>query len=168
MDSAFKTIVDIYVRGKNRKAIQESIDHRRRLSSDLSAMEFGDHTGVINELSEEIALLEDGLKRIESPADGAVDASFAQAPAEEPRQPETIEEAAAETSGVEPVQLATEPSAKQVEVLRVEISQQATTDGSPAPAARPAGAPAQVQIVGLTIAPSSPETEEQASGRPGD
>lgn len=165
MDSAFETIVEIYVRGKNRKAIQESIDHRRRLSSDLGAMEFGDHTGVISELSQEIALLEEGLKRIEAPADGAVDDGVGQAGAEEPPQPQTRDEAAAETSEVEPVQLATEPMAKQVEVLRVEISQQATA-GSPAPAARPPGTPAQVHIVGLTIATSSSEAEEQPAGRP--
>jgi hypothetical protein len=65
MASAFQTIVDIYLRNRNRKAIEESLAHRRKLTSDLKSFSNADHLALLAELAQEIDLLDAGLKRLD-------------------------------------------------------------------------------------------------------
>jgi hypothetical protein len=166
MASAFQTIVEIYVRGKNSKAIQESLAHRRKLTSDLKSISNGNHGALLSELAQEIALLEAGLKRLEEPAEEAARQNSDQASTERHSTPVTAKEAATADAAQQPpgAQLETPPGSKQVEILLVGISKSPTEQSPPVAAAQsPPDRPVQVQIVGLTIAAAASEANDQGA-----
>lgn len=166
MASAFQTIVEIYVRGRNSKAIQESLAHRRKLTSDLKSISNGNHGALLSELAQEISLLEAGLKRLEEPAEEAASRNSDQAFTEQHSKPGTATEAITADAAQQPpgAQLETPPSSKQVEILLVDISRPRTGQSPQVAAAEaPPDRPVQVQIVGLTIAAAASESNDQGA-----
>jgi hypothetical protein len=158
MASAFQTIVEIYVRGRNSKAIQDSLAHRRKLTSDLKSISTGNHDALLAELAQEIALLEAGLKRLEEPEE-ATSQETSRAPTGDHARPVTPERAAAD-AGQAPLE--TPSGEKQVEILLVDIAKAPPGQSPLAPPQSPSDRPVQVQIVGLTIAASSSEADDQS------
>jgi hypothetical protein len=164
MASAFQTIVDIYVRGRNGKAIQESLAHRRKLTSDLKSISTGNHGALLAELAQEIALLEAGLKRLEEPTQEAASQEIGQAPTEDHSKLVKAEGTTADTGQLPPTaQLETAPASKQIEILLVDISKAPPGQSPVATAHSPPDRPVQVQIVGLTIASSPPKADDQSA-----
>jgi len=164
MASAFETIVEIYVRGRNSKAIQDSLAHRRKLTSDLKSISTGNHGALLAELAQEIALLEAGLKRLEEPAQEAASQETDQAPTEDHSKLVRPEGTTADTGQLPPIaQLETQPGEKQVEILLVDISKAPHGQSAVAMPQSPPDRPVQVQIVGLTIAASSSDADDQST-----
>ncbi|WP_407158804.1 hypothetical protein [Bradyrhizobium sp. STM 3557] len=164
MASAFQTIVEIYVRGRNSKAIQDSLAHRRKLTSDLESISTGSHAALLAELAQEIALLEAGLKRLEEPIQEAASQETDQAPTKDRSKPVNPETTRADMERHTPAaQLETPPGEKQVEILVVDISRAPPEQSAVAPPQPPPDRPVQVQIVGLTIAASSSEADDQST-----
>jgi hypothetical protein len=164
MASAFQTIVEIYVRGRNSKAIQDSLAHRRKLTNDLKSISNGNHGALLTELAQEIALLEAGLKSLEEPAKEAASQDADQAPTEDHSKSVIPEATAADTGQPPPTaQLQTPPGSKQVEILLVDIAKAPPGQPHVAAAQSPPDRPVQVQIVGLTIAASSSEADDQSA-----
>jgi len=160
MATAFQMIVDIYIRGKNKKAIQESLAHRRKLTSDLKSISSGDHSALLEELTQEVALLEAGLKRLEGSEEAASqDPHQALAP-DHPKLVESGETTSGTDQHVPKTELET-PASKQVEILLVNISKTSPGQSPAAVAPSISHRTAPVQIVGLTIAASPSEADEQ-------
>lgn len=65
MDLAIKTIVDAYVRMKNREAIEDLLIHRQRLAVDLKGRSGYDFSRPIEQIDEEIAVIEEALEKLE-------------------------------------------------------------------------------------------------------
>jgi hypothetical protein len=176
MASAFQVIVDIYVRNGNRKAIHESLAHRRKLSTELKSVSDADrHLALLTELAHEIALLEAGLNRLDGVAEHAPDQNAAQALA--PTDETLIGPKATASDRGPPTpkpQAETSPPPKHVEIVAVEISGAPPTPTRVAAAPEGGSRPVSVQIVGLTIKESSardsdrstePSREQSGDGR---
>jgi hypothetical protein len=162
MASAFQVIVDIYVRNGNRKAIQESLAHRRKLSSELKSVSDADrHLALLAELAHEITLLEAGLNRLDGLTEHASDQS-----AERLTQKEAARiglKASASDTGPPKRQAEASPPPKQVNIVAVEIS--GAPPKQPLVTSAPEGGsrPVPVQIVGLTIKESSARDNDRST-----
>ena len=66
MPSAIEQIVDVYVRLKNRRGLDELMMHRQRLAVDLKSRSGYDFSLPIGQIDEEIAIIEAGLSRLKS------------------------------------------------------------------------------------------------------
>ena len=66
MPSAIEQIVDIYVRLKNRRGLDELMMHRQRLAVDLKSRSGYDFSLPVGQIDEEIAIIEAGLSRLKS------------------------------------------------------------------------------------------------------
>lgn len=66
MPSAIEQIVDIYVRLKNRRGLDELMMHRQRLAVDLKSRSGYDFSLPIGQIDEEIAMIEAGLSRLKA------------------------------------------------------------------------------------------------------
>jgi hypothetical protein len=66
MPSAIEQIVDIYVRLKNRRGLDELMMHRQRLAVDLKSRSGYDFSLPIGQIDEEIAIIEAGLSRLKA------------------------------------------------------------------------------------------------------
>jgi hypothetical protein len=163
MASAFQTIVEFYVQGGNKKAIQDSLAHRRKLSSDLKSISDGDHLGLLAEIAQEVILLEAGLKRLEEPAQAA-----SKSPSQVPSQThsELVDLNLAPSAADRPAPAARpEPplDSKQVEIVLVDISSAPVGEPAVATAQAPPQRVAPVRIIGLTIAGSSEDDAQSAT-----
>jgi hypothetical protein len=67
MEPAIKKIVDTYVRLGNRRAIEDLLMHRRRLSIDLGGRRGYDFSRPLAQIDEEIRIIADGLRQFEPP-----------------------------------------------------------------------------------------------------
>jgi hypothetical protein len=66
MEPAIKTIVDTYVRLGNRRAVEDLLMHRRRLSIDLRGRSGGyDYSRPIEQIDAEIRIIADALQKFE-------------------------------------------------------------------------------------------------------
>lgn len=70
MPSAIEQIVDIYVRLKNRRGLDELMMHRQRLAVDLKSRSGYDYL-PIGQIDEEIAIIEAGLSRLKAGSNDA-------------------------------------------------------------------------------------------------
>jgi hypothetical protein len=158
MASAFQTIVEIYVRDRNSKAIQESLNHRRSLTGDLQLISNGHHVALLTELAQEIALLEAALKRLEEPTKEAAIQNPHQASTQDHSKHVDLDGTPPDTDQHAPkARFETPASSKQVEILLVDISKAPTVE--PAPSAAYRATP--VQIIGITVAASSSDDDDQ-------
>jgi hypothetical protein len=66
MPSAIEQIVDVYVRLKNRRGLDELMMHRQRLAVDLKSRSGYDFSLPIGQIDEEIAIIEAGLSRLKT------------------------------------------------------------------------------------------------------
>ena len=66
MPSAIEQIVDIYVRLKNRRGLDQLMMHRQRLAVDLKSRSGYDFSLPISQIDEEIAIIEEGLSRLKA------------------------------------------------------------------------------------------------------
>ncbi len=66
MPSAIEQIVDIYVRLKNRRGLDELMMHRQRLAVSLKSRSGYDFSLPIGQIEEEIAVIEAGLGRLKA------------------------------------------------------------------------------------------------------
>jgi hypothetical protein len=64
MSSAIETIVGVYVRHKNREALDEMLRHRQRLLLDLKTRSGFDVSLPIENVSQDIAAIEAGLVQL--------------------------------------------------------------------------------------------------------
>jgi hypothetical protein len=65
MEPAIQKIADAYVRLGNRRAIEDLLLHRRRLSIDLRGRKNGyDFSGPAGQIDEEIQILEEALQKL--------------------------------------------------------------------------------------------------------
>jgi hypothetical protein len=64
MSSAIETIVGVYVRHKNRQALDEMLRHRQRLLLDLKTRSGFDVSLPIENVSQDIAAIEAGLVQL--------------------------------------------------------------------------------------------------------
>jgi hypothetical protein len=65
MATAIELIVGTYVRLKNRRALEEMLLHRQRLSVDLNTRRSGfDVTGPIRQVDEDIAVIKAGITEL--------------------------------------------------------------------------------------------------------
>jgi hypothetical protein len=161
MASAFQTIVDIYLRNRNRKAIEESLAHRRKLTSDLKSFSNADHLALLAELAQEIDLLDAGLKRLDELAREAADQSSVQVPTQRPSTPAELEKPTSEPGQRSPeAPPETALGTKQVEILLVDISSAAPGLPDVVTAEPVPHRAAPVQIVGLTITDASFEAAD--------
>ncbi|MHC2279912.1 hypothetical protein ACVME8_006555 [Bradyrhizobium diazoefficiens] len=71
MPSAIEQIVDIYVRLKNRRGLDELMMHRQRLAVDLKSRSGYDFSLPIGQIDEEIAIIEAGLSRLKAGSNDA-------------------------------------------------------------------------------------------------
>jgi hypothetical protein len=67
MPSAIEQIVETYVRLKNSRGLDELMMHRQRLAIDLKSRSGYDFSLPISQVDEEIAIIEAGLSRLNSP-----------------------------------------------------------------------------------------------------
>jgi hypothetical protein len=67
MPSAIEQIVETYVRLKNRRGLDQLMMHRQRLAIDLKSRSGYDFSVPISQVDEEIAIIEAGLSRLNSP-----------------------------------------------------------------------------------------------------
>jgi hypothetical protein len=67
MPSAIEQIVETYVRLKNRRGLDQLMMHRQRLAIDLKSRSGYDFSLPISQVDEEIAIIEAGLSRLNSP-----------------------------------------------------------------------------------------------------
>jgi hypothetical protein len=65
MEPAIKKIVDTYVRLGNRRAIEDLLTHRRRLSIDLGGRGGYDYSRPLAQIDEEIRIIADALRHFE-------------------------------------------------------------------------------------------------------
>ena len=65
MEPAIKKIVDTYVRLGNRRAIEDLLMHRRRLSIDLRGRSGYDFSRPIEQIDAEIRIIADALRQFE-------------------------------------------------------------------------------------------------------
>ena len=65
MEPAIKGIVDTYVRLKNRRAIEDLLMHRRRLSTDLKGRKGYDFSRPIAQIDQELAIILAALDKLE-------------------------------------------------------------------------------------------------------
>ncbi len=72
MPSAIEQIVDVYVRLKNRRGLDELMMHRQRLAVDLKSRSGYDFSLPIGQIDEEIAIIEAGLRRLKAESSTAV------------------------------------------------------------------------------------------------
>lgn len=72
MPSAIEQIVDIYVRLKNRRGLDQLMMHRQRLAVDLKSRSGYDFSLPIGQIDEEIAIIEAGLSRLKAGTSTAV------------------------------------------------------------------------------------------------
>src|SRR5215471_7169952 len=72
MPSAIEQIVDMYVRLKNRRGLEELMMHRQRLAVDLKSKSGFDFSRPIGQIDEEIAIIEAGLSRLKAANSTAV------------------------------------------------------------------------------------------------
>jgi hypothetical protein len=77
MEPAIKRIVDTYVRLGNRRAIEDLLMHRRRLSIDLKGRSGYDYSRPIDQIDEEIRIIADALRQFEPPERTRATASLA-------------------------------------------------------------------------------------------
>ncbi|MGJ4940705.1 hypothetical protein ACQR1W_09050 [Bradyrhizobium sp. HKCCYLS1011] len=176
MASAFQTIVDFYVRNGNSKAIQDSLAHRRKLTSDLKSISNADrHLPLLEELTEEIGLLEGGLKRLQGLAEAVPAPNITQPPIQDsPPQNEVklvgLEVSASTTSPhATKDQHEASPTRKPVEVLAVRVSgaRPQQTIGTAALEGELQGRSTPIQIVGLTVGDASPGSDHQSDKQVG-
>jgi len=67
MSNAIAQIVDAYVRLRNRRGLDELMMHRQRLAVDLKSRSGGyDFSLPISKIDEEIAIIEEGLRRLKA------------------------------------------------------------------------------------------------------
>ncbi|SFO18493.1 hypothetical protein SAMN05216330_102124 [Bradyrhizobium sp. Ghvi] len=67
MSNAIAQIVDAYVRLKNRRGLDELMMHRQRLAVDLKSRSGSyDFSLPISKIDEEIAIIEEGLRRLKA------------------------------------------------------------------------------------------------------
>lgn len=66
MPSAIERIVDVYVRLKNRRGLDELMMHRQRLAVDLKSRSGYDFSLPIGQIDAEIAIIEAGLGRLKA------------------------------------------------------------------------------------------------------
>jgi hypothetical protein len=71
MPSAIEQIVDTYVRLKNRRGLEGLMMHRQRLAVDLKGRSGYDFSLPIQQIDEEIAVIEAGLRHLKSADDAA-------------------------------------------------------------------------------------------------
>jgi hypothetical protein len=64
MEPAIKGIIDTYVRLGNRRAIEDLLLHRRRLSIDLKGRSGYDFSRPIEQIEAEIGIIEAALQRL--------------------------------------------------------------------------------------------------------
>jgi hypothetical protein len=64
MAPAIQGIVDTYLRLKNRRAIEDLLIHRRRISIDLKGRKGYDFSRPIAQIDEEIAIIEAALDKL--------------------------------------------------------------------------------------------------------
>ena len=68
MQPAIRSIVDVYVRYRNRGALEDLLSHRRRLVAGLRALTGTyDASKPIAQIENEIAIIEAGLAKLETP-----------------------------------------------------------------------------------------------------
>jgi len=77
MEPAIKRIVDTYLRLGNRRAIEDLLMHRRRLSIDLMGRTGYDFSRPIEQIEEEIRIIADALRQLEPPERTLATASLA-------------------------------------------------------------------------------------------
>lgn len=70
MEPAIKKIVDTYVRLGNRRAIEDLLMHRRRLSIDLRGRSGYDFSRPIEQIDEEIRIIAAALEKLPLRAQG--------------------------------------------------------------------------------------------------
>jgi hypothetical protein len=63
MPSAIEQIVDTYVRLKNRRGLEAMLMHRQRLAISIKGRVY-DRSLVIEKVDQDIAAIQDGLKRL--------------------------------------------------------------------------------------------------------
>jgi len=67
MSNAIAQIVDAYVRLRNRRGLDELMMHRQRLAVDLKSRSGSyDFSLPISKIDEEIAIIEEGLRRLKA------------------------------------------------------------------------------------------------------
>jgi hypothetical protein len=66
MPRAIEQIVDLYVRLKNRRGLDELMMHRQRLAVELKSRSGYDFSLPIGQIDEEIAIIEAGLSRLKA------------------------------------------------------------------------------------------------------
>jgi hypothetical protein len=64
MPNAIETIVDVYVRQKNRQALEDMLRHRQRLLLDLKSRSGFDMSLPIRNVSDDIAAIEAGVNEL--------------------------------------------------------------------------------------------------------
>jgi hypothetical protein len=64
MPGAIEGIIDVYVRQKNRQALDDMLRHRQRLLADLKSRSGFDMSLPIQHVSEDIAAIEAGLNEL--------------------------------------------------------------------------------------------------------
>lgn len=64
MPGAIEGIIDVYVRQKNRQALDDMLRHRQRLLADLKSRSGFDMSLPIQHVSEDIAAIEVGLNEL--------------------------------------------------------------------------------------------------------
>jgi hypothetical protein len=67
MPSAIEQIVETYVRLRDRRGLDALMMHRQRLAIDLKSRSGYDFSLPISQVDEEIAIIEAGLSRLNSP-----------------------------------------------------------------------------------------------------
>jgi hypothetical protein len=65
MEPAIQKIVDTYVRLGNRRAVEDLLMHRRRLSIDLMGRSGYDYRRPIEQIEEEIRIIAEALQKFE-------------------------------------------------------------------------------------------------------
>lgn len=66
MPSAIEQIVDVYVRLKNRRGLDQLMMHRQRLAVDLKSRSGYHFSRPIGQIDDEIAIIEAGLSRLKA------------------------------------------------------------------------------------------------------
>lgn len=74
MEPAIQKIVDAYVRLGNRRAVEDLLMHRRRLSIDLRGRSGYDFSRPIEQIDEEIRIIAEALQKFEPRAAAAASA----------------------------------------------------------------------------------------------
>lgn len=68
MSRAIEQIVDVYVRLKNRRGLDELMMHRQRMAVDLKSRSGFNFSLPIDQIDAEIAIIEAGLSRLKAEA----------------------------------------------------------------------------------------------------